>query len=150
MQGFGVGAGLAALGFWIFLAMVVVAGIWYGLRERQAQHETLRHLIGSGQPLDPALREQLLQSVPAGAHGPGGSQHQLRSGGVVMLFIAPGLALLAWLGFGGPEADLVQVQRILYGVALMVGLIGVGLLVAAGGRPRHDDGGVGRPAHRAG
>ncbi len=36
----GLGAGLSALAFWGFIAAVVVAGIWYSVRERQAQYET--------------------------------------------------------------------------------------------------------------
>ena len=41
----GLAQGLSALAFWGFVAAVVVAGIWYGLRERQAQYETLSRMI---------------------------------------------------------------------------------------------------------
>ena len=48
----GLGAGLASLAFWGFIAAVVVGGMWYALRERQAQYETIRSLIESGQTID--------------------------------------------------------------------------------------------------
>ena len=55
MQSFSLGAGLAALAFWGFLASIIVAGIWYDIRKREAQHETVRRLFESGQPIDEAL-----------------------------------------------------------------------------------------------
>ena len=56
----GLGTGLAAIAFWGFLASVVVGGIWYGLRERQAQYATLQHLLDSGQPIDDAIVDKVL------------------------------------------------------------------------------------------
>ena len=53
----GIGGGLAALAFWGFIGSIVVAGIWYGIREREAQHETFRRVIESGQPVDQALMD---------------------------------------------------------------------------------------------
>ena len=44
----GLGAGLAAPAFWGFIAAVVGGGIWYAVREKEAQHETLRRMIDSG------------------------------------------------------------------------------------------------------
>ena len=42
-------AGLGALGFWLFLAAVVVAGIWFDARKRESDQETLRRIVESGQ-----------------------------------------------------------------------------------------------------
>ena len=55
-----IGTGLGALAFWGFLGAVVVAGIWYDLRRRQAQQETLREIVRSGGALDPAVIDKLL------------------------------------------------------------------------------------------
>ena len=60
MQSFTLGAGLAALAFWGFIATVVVAGIWYDIRKREAQQETLRRMFESGRPMDDALMDKLL------------------------------------------------------------------------------------------
>ena len=58
METIGIGAGLAALAFWGFIAIVAVT-VWDGIRKREAQHKTLRRLIESGQPLDQQLMEKL-------------------------------------------------------------------------------------------
>ena len=116
----GLGAGLIALAFWGFIGSVVVAGIWYGIREREAQHETLRRIIESGKPLDQALMDKVL----------GGEKvvhRDLRIGGIIVLFAAPGIAVLGWL-IGMVSADW---RLPLLGVAVLVAFIGAGLLVAA-------------------
>ena len=52
-EGLGLGAGLGAIGFWLFIAAVVVAGIWFYVRKREAEHETLRRMIDeSGRNID--------------------------------------------------------------------------------------------------
>lgn len=62
MQGFSLGAGLAALAFWGFIASVAVAGIWYDIRKKESRQETIRRLVESGQPIDDSLMEKLLSS----------------------------------------------------------------------------------------
>ena len=52
MESIGVGAGLGAIGFWVFVAIVVVAGIWNGICKREAQHETLRRMVDSGRAIE--------------------------------------------------------------------------------------------------
>ena len=64
MQDFGLGAGLAALAFWGFISSVVVAGIWYAVREREAQHETVRRLVESGQSIDSELMDKHKGIIP--------------------------------------------------------------------------------------
>ncbi|MBD3647471.1 MAG: hypothetical protein HUJ31_08490, partial [Pseudomonadales bacterium] len=60
MNDMGLGAGLAALAFWGFIAAVVVGGMWYDIRKRQAQQETVRRLFESGRPVDEELIDKLL------------------------------------------------------------------------------------------
>jgi hypothetical protein len=116
----GMGAGLAAIGFWLFIAAIVVAGIWDGVRKREAQHETLRRLMESGQPVNHELIDKIL----------GGERRisrDLKVSAQITLAVAPGLALLGWfLGLIDREAFMA-----LLGVAALVGCIGIGLLVAA-------------------
>ena len=116
----GLGAGLVALAFWGFIASVVVAGIWYGIRERQAQHETLRHMIDSGKPIDQALMDKVL----------GGDRQvhrDLRIGGLIVLCAAPGMALLGWFISRIAEPALMP----LLGVATLMVFVGIGLLAAS-------------------
>jgi len=116
----GLAAGLSALAFWGFIAAVVVGGIWYSVRERQAQYATLRHIIDSGKPVD----ERLVDRILGGNRRP---DQGLKIAGLIVIFAAPGLAVLGWL--------IGQVARQwllpLLGVAGLAGFVGIGLLVAA-------------------
>jgi len=116
----GIGGGLAALAFWGFIGSIVVAGIWYGIREREAQHETFRRVIESGQPVDQALMDKVL----------GGNKvvhRDLKIGGLIVLFTAPGVAVAGWLISILVEAWLFP----MLGVAALLAFVGTGLLVAA-------------------
>jgi len=116
----GLGAGIASLAFWGFIAAVVVGGMWYGLRERQAQYETMRTLIESGQKIDEAVVERIL----------GGSRNlgrDLKIAAMIVLLTAPGLAVLGW--FVGLLSEPWFYPMI--GVAALVAFVGVGLLVAS-------------------
>ena len=131
----GLGEGLAALAFWGFIAAVVVAGIWYALRERQAQYETLSRLIDSGKTIDEAVVEQIL--------GGGKRVHiGLKIAGLIVVSVAPGLAALAWFVAQLSEPWLMP----LLGAAALVGFIGIGLLVAAmfAARAYEEEGAVNR------
>ena len=116
----GAAGGLGALGFWLFIAAVVIGGMWYSIRERDAQHETVRRIIESGQPVDDALINRVL----------GGERHvdrDLRMAGLIVIFTAPGLALLGWfVSMLSPPWLLPML-----GVAGLVLFVGIGLIVAA-------------------
>lgn len=116
----GLGAGLAALAFWGFIAAVVVGGIWYAVREKEAQHETLRRMIDSGREFD----EQAISRVFKENSRP---ERDLKIGGIITVFAAPGLAILGW--FLGDVAE--QAYHALLGVAGLTAFVGVGLLIAA-------------------
>lgn len=112
--------GLAAFGFWMFIAAVSVGGIWDGVRKREAEHETLRRMIESGKAPDQELVDKLLghKKDPA---------RDLKVAGLIVIFVAPGLALMGWL-IGLKEPDALMP---LLGVAGLVAFVGIGLLVAA-------------------
>lgn len=118
MDGFG--AGLSALAFWGFLAAVVVGGMWYGLRERQAQYDTVRRIIESGQKVDDALIDKII-----GGNRP--PDRSLKIAGLIVIFVAPGLAVLAWFIGQLSEPWLMPIL----GAAALVAFVGIGLLVAA-------------------
>jgi hypothetical protein len=124
MQGFSLGAGLAALAFWGFLASIIVAGIWYDIRKRDAQQETVRRLLESGQPVDDALMDKLFSL------GTGKRQRLDRDFKLVALIMLPaavGLAILGLvLGLKNPDATLA-----LLGVSALVACVGLGFLAAS-------------------
>jgi len=124
MQGFTLGAGLASLAFWGFIASIVIAGIWYDIRKREAQHETVRRLFESGQPIDEQLMDRLLTL------GGGQNDRLDRTFKLVALILLPaavGLGALGLiLGLQYPEAT-----TPLWGAAVLVACIGLGCLGAA-------------------
>ncbi len=109
--------GLAAFGFWLFIGAATVAGIWDGIRKREAQHETLRRMIEAGKPPDQALTNKLLGTSKD-------MSRDLTVGGLITLSVAPGLALMGYLIDEGAFMPLL-------GVGALVACIGIGLLVAA-------------------
>ena len=120
MDTLGLGAGLGAIAFWGFLAAVIGIGVWHDIRRREAQHETLRRLVESGQPIDPVLMTRLL----------GGDKRldrNLRAGGLILLFAAPGLALLGW--FLGQLAAWALLPVL--GAAALAACTAIGLLAAS-------------------
>ncbi len=115
-------AGLAALGFWVFLAAVVVASIWFDARKRESQQETLRRVVESGQQLDVAVIDRML-AKSGDRQRP---DRDLKVAGIIVMFIAPGLSVLGW--FLGRFND--KIFELMIGVGLLVLIIGIGLYVA--------------------
>lgn len=124
MEFSGIGAGMAALAFWGFVAAVVVAGIWYDIRKREAQHETVRRLIESGQPIDQELMEKLSLVADGGDKR---HDQDFRLTGLWLLPIAVGIAVFGLiLGTQYSEA-----LAPLLGVSAMLACMGIGFLIAA-------------------
>ncbi len=115
-------AGLAALGFWLFLAAVVVAGIWFDARKRESQQETLRRVVESGQQLDVAVIDRMLDTSGDSER----PDRDLKVAGIITMFAAPGLSILGW--FLGRFND--KIFELMIGVGLLVLIIGIGLYVA--------------------
>ena len=101
----------------------MVAGIWFYVRKRESEQETLRLMMQSGQAIDQELMSKILSASGAKDH----LDRDLRISGLIMLFIAPGLALLGWFVSQQTAAALLP----LLGVAALILCIAVGLLVAA-------------------
>ena len=116
----GLGAGLAAFAFWGFIAAVVVGGIWYAVREKEAQHETLRRMIDSGRDLDEEAISRIFTDK-------GRPERDLKIGGIIAASAAPGLAILGW--FLGDISN--EAYHALLGVAGLVAFVAAGLLLAA-------------------
>jgi hypothetical protein len=118
------GAGLAALAFWGFVAVAVVAATWSSIRKRDAQHETLRHLIESGQPMDGELVDKLLKM---GESGSGRPDRDFKVTALWMLPVSVGLAVFA------PILGLLAAEAVypLLATAALCAVMGIGWLIAA-------------------
>ena len=124
MENFTLGAGLASLAFWGFIAAVVVAGIWYDIRKKESQQETLRRLFESGQPIDDKLMDKLMARSEDSMDRP---DRTYMLAALIVLGAAVGLVILGLaLGMVYPETKMV-----LLGVSGLVGCFGLGLLAAA-------------------
>jgi hypothetical protein len=117
-----VATGFAGLGFWVFLSAVVVARIWYDARKREAQQETLRRIVESGQQLDVAVIDRMLGA----SRGNERPDRDLKVSGIITMFVSPGLVILGW--FLGRFND--KVFEIMIGVALLVLIVGAGIYFA--------------------
>jgi hypothetical protein len=119
----GLGAGLAALAFWVFIAAVAVASIWDGIRKREAKHETVRRVIESGQPIDQELMDKLLlQNI-----GRERSDRDFKIAGMWILPVSVGMAIFGLImGSSYPQS-----QAPLLGVSALLACLGIGFLVAA-------------------
>ena len=97
--------------------------VWENIRKRDAQHETLRRLIESGQPIDPEVADRLLSATS----GNKDLSKDLRVASYIMFALVPGL-----LALGGILALLnPQVFTALAAVSALVGCLGAGMLVVA-------------------
>jgi len=115
-------AGLAALGFWLFLAAIVVANVVAASRRRESQQETLRRVVESGQHLDVALIDRMLGANESKER----ADRELKVSGIIVMFVAPGLLVLGW--FLGRFND--KIFDVMLGVGSLVMLVGIGLYVA--------------------
>jgi len=124
MDDLGLGAGLAALAFWGFVAVAVVTTVWNGIRKRETQHETLRRAIESGQQIDDALLAKLALV------GNDEDRRPDREFGITAMWVLPvaaGVAVLALiLGIAVPDAMLP-----LLGASGLLACLGIGYLIAA-------------------
>jgi len=123
MDDLGVGGGLAIVAFWIFIGMIVLGGIWDGIRKREAQHETVRRVIESGQQIDQQTVDKLL-SISDGS-----STRLDVAFRVTALWIMPvalGMTALAFFIGSSQEGALMP----LLGVAAMLYCFGIGFLIA--------------------
>jgi hypothetical protein len=57
-------SGLGALGFWLFLAILVVAIAWAIVRKAQIRQDALIRIVESGQDLDKEIIEKVFSVTP--------------------------------------------------------------------------------------
>lgn len=122
MEDLGLGAGIGILAFWGFVAAVVIGGIWDNIRKREAQHETMRRIIESGQSIDKDLIDQMLNLSS-------GSQRHDRDLKITALWILPvsvGLTVFGYI-LGGLNPDVVYP---IMGAGALTACLGIGFWIA--------------------
>ena len=120
-------AAVGAAAFWAFVAVCVAAGAAQAIFRNRETQKTIRQAIESGQTLDPATLERLLRGQAPTPQSAPQTRFGLITGGIVMLCIGAGLAIMGWfISLDQPGAF-----HPMLGVGSLVGLIGVGLLVAS-------------------
>ena len=124
MEDMGTGAGLGALGFWLFIATIIAVGVWSSIRKRESQHETIRRAIESGQDIDPELADKLLDLTKTSSKE---LDRDLKVSGWIVLFLAPGMVLLGY-GLSMVEDGIFP---ILLGVSGLMIFLSIGMFVAA-------------------
>jgi len=83
-----------ALGFWIFIAVIVGVGLWAESRKNAEKHETLRRILEKTGGIDEALLKQLFRPArdfEGRIRTPGGGYRALRVMGTIVMFVAAGL-----------------------------------------------------------
>ena len=124
MEAMSTGAGLGALGFWLFIASIIAVGVWSSIRKRESQHETIRRAIESGQDIDPELADKLLTLTRSESKE---LDRDLKVSGWIVLFLAPGMVLLGY-GLSMVEEGIFP---IFLGVSGLMIFLSIGMFVAA-------------------
>lgn len=119
-----IGSGIAVLAFWGFIAAVSVAGIWDGVRKREAEQETIRRIIESSKEID----EQMLNRIIAVTKGDTRNLHNdLRATSLWIMPVALALTPFAWF-LGRVSVD---AQNVMFGVAALLAVLSGGFWFAA-------------------
>ena len=118
----GIGAGLVALSFWLFVAAVSVAGIWDGVKKREAEHETLRRILESNRDLDPDTLDRLMSLVGGNAK----PERDFKIAAMWILPISPGVAAMGYF------ISLIAEEAFypLMGVAAIMLIMGLGFWIS--------------------
>jgi hypothetical protein len=109
--------------FWIFVAVVAVASIWYAYERNRETQKTIRRAIEKGMKLDPAVIDKLVARRS-------GKPEDYYVGGFMCLAVGIGLPILGYcIGQSAIEPEAQAAFGPLLGVGILVGLIGIGLIV---------------------
>lgn len=126
-------AAIVAVAFWTFLAVSAFAAIKYDFRKRQLAMESLRAAIERGQPLEPAVVEQIL--APHSGSGADDAQDlapYLQIGGIITIAGGIGVSIAAF--FVGMQFPIAKLPML--GAGALAVCIGAGLMIAAGALAR--------------
>lgn len=117
-----VGAGIASLAFWGFMAAAVIVGVWDKAKKRETQHETLRRMIASGSSVDEGMMAKLMGGEPQRP------DRDLGIGAIIVFAVSIGLVVLAAALNGVAPQSFMPIL----GAAGLCACIAGGLKVASG------------------
>lgn len=131
---------LGSLGFWLFIAAIVVGGYWRDARQKAEKHETLRRILEKTGTIDEAALKELFTERPSQEWKPGSGYRALRVMGTIVMFIAAAIlvffslfAALAFL-FGqpptGPSNDVAGILAI-FSAPAGIAMVGYGLFFSS-------------------
>lgn len=128
---------MAIAAFWLAVAAFVIVGALNARRGYELKIETIRMMMEKGQKIDDALLRELL--TPPKWHTPaarpvGDGYRVMRVFGTLLLFLAPGLALL--LGVSGAYSHQPTLEAAGVAAGALLALLGIGLFVASRFVPR--------------
>ncbi len=119
---------VGALGFWIFLASIIVAGIWEKSRREAERHETLRRIVEKTGMIDEAKLKELFSAAPPEEIKPGSGYRTLRITGTIIMFLGAGLAIIfATMGLVLREREAFAAVAI----AFCTALVGLGVFFSS-------------------
>jgi hypothetical protein len=129
---------MGAAAFWISLALVVIAAMFFRWRSEQTKHETLRQIVEKTGQVNEAQFKTLFEPAPNAftrVPPPGGGYRALRVVGLLLIFISVGVAFLFLIiGWSGTQPW----NRAAIGcaAATIPALLGIGLFVSSRLLPR--------------
>jgi hypothetical protein len=118
---------VGALGFWLFVAAIVVASTWAKSRQQAEKHETLRRMVEKTGVIDEARLKELFTEPPPEEGKPGYGYRALRVSGSIVLFIAAGIATFFLVAAGLGKVFGQVIDWWYGGLAIAAGLAMVGL-----------------------
>ncbi|MEO6080149.1 MAG: hypothetical protein ABIQ86_10265 [Steroidobacteraceae bacterium] len=89
-----------SLGFWIFIAAIIVASIWSSARKNAEKHETLRRIVEKTGTIDEAKLKELFKEDPSPETKPGGGYRVARVIGTIIMFVGAAIATFFWIVAG--------------------------------------------------
>jgi hypothetical protein len=125
-------AGWGSLGFWIFVAAIVVGGMWKESRQNAEKHETLRRIVEKTGTVDEAKLKDLFTAPPPEESKPGYGYRVARVMGTIVLSFGAAIATFALIAVAlgkafGATGMFNDITGWIAGLAISAGIAMLGL-----------------------
>jgi len=127
-----------ALGFWIFIAAIIVASTWSKSRREAEKHETLRRMVDKTGTIDEAKLKELFSESHSEESKPGYGYRVARVMGTIVLSIGAGIATFILIAVGLGKVfgatrmldDITGLTAVL-GVSAGIAIVGLGIFFSS-------------------